>query len=190
MKVTDLLAGETGALFSPCRRYRYRLWRVWDQSLPLVCFVLMNPSTADEVTDDPTVARCQRRVMQWKDRRYGGVLVVNAFAWRETDSRKLPGLVASGTDIVGPENDAAILAAAREAAVVVCGWGKPGEMNGRGRHILALLQGAGIEPRALVINADGSPSHPLYIGYDVAPIQFGDWARAATPSQQPTGNTK
>jgi hypothetical protein len=156
----------TGAVFSDCRRYRYRLWRIWDASLSPACFILMNPSTADEIANDPTVERCQRRAAMLG---YGGLIVVNVFAWRETDSRKLPKLVAAGTDITGPDNDAAILSAARESKLVVCGWGKPGELNGRGRSVVRLLNDAGITPHALAVNADGSPKHPLYIGYSIKP---------------------
>jgi len=165
------LFGQTGALFSPCRTWRYRLWRVWNESLPLACFVLMNPSKADEVNDDPTVLRCQRRLIfaDWASNKFGGVIVVNVFAWRETDSTKLPGLIEAGTDIIGPENDAAIVSAAREAAIVVCGWGIPGNLAGRGHSVEQMLRGAGIPLHYLKLNSDGTPGHPLYIGYDVRP---------------------
>lgn len=163
------LFGTIGAQFSPCRTWRYRLWRIWDSSLPLACFVLMNPSTADEIDDDPTVLRCQRRVAKWSHIKIGGVLVVNVFAWRETDSTKLPELIAAGTDIVGPDNDAAIVAAAKEAAIVVCGWGNPGNLTGRGQSVEQLLRGAGLAPHYLKLNNDGTPGHPLYLGYDLMP---------------------
>lgn len=163
------LFGTIGAQFSPCRTWRYRLWRVWDESLPLACFVLMNPSKADEINDDPTVLRCQRRVVKWSNIRIGGVLVVNVFAWRETDSTKLPGLIAAGTDIVGPENDSTIVAAAQQASIVVCGWGNPGNLNGRGAAVEQLLRSAGIPLHHLQLNFNGTPAHPLYIGYDAMP---------------------
>lgn len=166
------LFGTIGAQFSPCRTWRYRLWRVWDESLPLACFVLMNPSKADEINDDPTVLRCQRRVAKWSNIKIGGVLVVNVFAWRETDSTKLPGLIAAGTDIVGPDNDSAIVAAARESAIVICGWGNPGNLNGRGQSVEQLLRGAGIDLHYLKLNNDGTPKHPLYVGYDVKPKEW------------------
>ncbi|MCA3058967.1 MAG: DUF1643 domain-containing protein [Rhodocyclaceae bacterium] len=170
--MTSNLFGEhTGAIFSPCRRYRYRLWREWDSAKPKVCFVMMNPSTADEVNDDPTVAGCQIRIALWPGK-YGGVIVVNVFAWRETDSKLLPRLIAAGEDIVGPENDQAILTAATDAGLVVCAWGVPGELGGRGRHVLKMLRDNGIVPHAFQLNQDGSPRHPLYIGHDVVPSPF------------------
>lgn len=163
----------TGAVFSPCRRWRYLLWRTWDPDLPHATAVYMNPSTADEVRDDPTVKRWQERAKKWAEAGFlsvGGVKVVNVFAWRETDSRKLPGLVKDGVDIVGPENNAHIVQACKGAAIVVCGWGEPGhKIMGRGPEVLHLLRRYGVVPFALKVNASGAPQHPLYIGYDVLP---------------------
>lgn len=165
-----LFSDATGADFSGCGKYRYSLWRIWDDRLPVAVFIMMNPSTADDIHDDPTVTRCQRRVRGWKGPKVGGVEVVNVFAWRETDSRLLPGLIKNGVDIIGPANDAAILKAARRASIVVCGWGNPGNLLQRGAGVLKTLREAGISPFALKINQDGTPQHPLYIGYDQEPI--------------------
>jgi hypothetical protein len=174
---------DMGARFSECRKYRYQLWRIWEPSLPLAVFVMMNPSTADEITNDPTITRQVRRVTKWKSisggvlvdgedisQRLGGVMIVNVFAWRETDSKLLKGLVAKGVDIVGPENDQAILEAVSKAAIVVCGWGIPGGLGDRGNRVLKLIAKAGVRPHALKFNDDGSPGHPLYLGYDVMPV--------------------
>ena len=176
--VVDLFPTEqtraTGAIFSPCRRYRYLLWRIWDFKRPHATFCLMNGSTADEVADDATVTRCQVRADKWRELGFldvGGVKVVNAFAWRETDSRKLPQLVKAGVDILGPDNDAHIIDACRGAAIVVCGWGEPGhKLLDRGPRLLELLRAYGVKPHALKVNASGAPGHPLYIGYDVLPV--------------------
>ncbi len=159
------------ATFSECMKYRYTLTRVWDETKPLAVFCMMNPSTATESQNDPTVERCQRRAEQWDNRGHGvgGIIVVNAFAWRETDSKKLPELIISGTDIIGPMNDQAILSASRGAFIVVCAWGKPGNLLSRGKDVLALLRASGVQPYALQINADGSPKHPLYVGYGIEP---------------------
>lgn len=170
------LTGSTGAIFSDCGKYRYLLWRVWDPSLPRALLLMMNPSTADETVDDPTVERQIRRVQLWPeigfDYRVGGLEVANAFAYRETESRKLPALHAAGVDLVGPGNDAMILEAARRAAVVVCGWGRPGKLGGRDQAVLRLLRQAGIKAYALRVNGDGTPKHPLYVGYKVQPAEI------------------
>jgi len=163
----------TGAIFSPCRRYRYLLWRIWDATAPPATFCMMNGSTADEVDDDATVTRCCERAARWDLTDFlkvGGVKVINAFGWRETDSRKLPLLVAAGIDIVGPDNDRHILEACRGAAIVICGWGNPGhQLLQRGPAVLKLMRDNGIVPMALKVNANGSPQHPLYISYDTLP---------------------
>jgi hypothetical protein len=170
--LVNLPWGQYGAVFSSCRRYRLRLWRRWADG-PHALFVLMNCSKADEIENDPTVERCYRRAMAWARMGFmnvGAVEVVNAFAWVETDSRLLPSRIKEGIDIIGPGNDQAILDACKDAAIVVCGWGNPGNLLGRGAAVLTLLRNAGVRPYALAVNADGTPKHPLYIGYDVMPL--------------------
>jgi hypothetical protein len=82
--MTDLFSPQApgGATFSPCARYRYRLWRDWDATKPALTFVMLNPSTADEVTNDATIERCQRRAIEGG---FGRLNVVNIFAYRSTD---------------------------------------------------------------------------------------------------------
>ncbi|WP_290648480.1 DUF1643 domain-containing protein [Aquisalimonas sp.] len=155
------LPDRTGASFSECRLYRYLLWRRWAKG-PTVTFVMLNPSTADETTNDPTVARCQRRAVQWG---YGGLFVVNLFAWRSTDPVALYGL----GDPVGPENDHTVRDASRNSELVVCGWGNHGTLHNRGRQVLGLVRSEGVIPYALKITGAGQPGHPLYIGYAVQP---------------------
>ncbi|WP_428383565.1 DUF1643 domain-containing protein [Nevskia ramosa] len=171
---THVAGGITSeAVFSDCERYRYSLTRSWS-SRPLVAFVLMNPSTATEVINDPTIERCQRRAAGWNESGYlpnGGIAILNAFAWRETDSRKLPLRIAEGIDIAGGfANDDTIHSVVNDSAMVICGWGKPGRLIGRDRHVLQMLRAMEADPHALKINADGTPCHPLYIPYSALPI--------------------
>jgi hypothetical protein len=172
------LTGSTGAVFSDCDRYRYLLWRVWDDSLPRALLLMMNPSTADESTNDPTVERQVRRVCMWPQIGFpvqvGGLEVANFFAYRETYSDKLEALHASGFDLVGPENDSVLVDAAKRAAVVICGWGKPGMLGSRHHAVLQLLRDAGVRPYALALNQDGTPKHPLYVGYGAIPIEMAN----------------
>lgn len=165
-----------GAVFSDCRRYRYRLWRAWDPAAPTIAFVMLNPSTADELYNDQTVERCERRGRRLG---FGAMIVTNAFALRSTN----PNGLRQVADPIGPDNDAAIARAAAEADLVVCGWGKHCEAvaPGRGAHILATIRHAGRTPHALRVNADGSPQHPLYIGYGITPQPMSESATAGAP---------
>lgn len=128
---------------------------------------MLNPSTADEQTNDPTVERCERRA-----RALGldGVRVANIFALRSTDPRALYG----HPDPVGPLNDEAILDAVRDAGIVICAWGGHGTLNGRGEAVVRLLHQHGMDLHYLALNADGTPKHPLYIGYDRQPTPWKD----------------
>lgn len=161
----SLFADLSGATFSPCKCYRYLLWRRWDETKPMAAFVMLNPSTADEVDNDPTVERCQRRAVAMG---YGGLWVANIFAFRSTDPAALYEL----DDPVGPGNDEAIVHVARHAGLVVCAWGKHGNLIERGKAVVSLLATTGCRPHYLQLNADGTPKHPLYVSYSVQPTPF------------------
>jgi hypothetical protein len=161
----SMFADLSGARFSPCRRYRYLLWRQWDETAPPATFVMLNPSTADEVDNDPTVERCQRRALQMG---YGGLRVANIFALRSTD----PAALYTDADPVGPDNDQAILEAAQGAGIVICAWGTHGNLLQRGAAVTDLLTRAGARPHYLQRNQDGTPKHPLYVAYSIEPQPF------------------
>lgn len=152
---------QSGAAFSECRRYRYRLWRTWGEAAPAV-FVMLNPSTADETDNDPTVERCERRA---RSMGFGGLRVANIFALRSTD----PAALYQNPDPVGPGNDESIIESVAGSGIVICAWGGHGNLNNRGASVLALLRRAGVTPHYLTLNRDGTPKHPLYVGYDVKP---------------------
>lgn len=150
---------------SACGLYRYALWRVWDDGLPICVFVMLNPSTADATDNDATISRCATRAAQLG---FGGLWVVNLFAYRSTDRSVLKKVV----DPVGPENDRAILEAAAKSKTVVCAWGKDGNLFGRAREVLGLLGRCGVSTVALAVNADGTPGHPLYLPYQAKPVPY------------------
>ncbi|MCU9847908.1 DUF1643 domain-containing protein [Defluviimonas sp. WL0024] len=151
--------GETrsAALYSDCGAYRYLLRRDWGKGGRLL-FVLLNPSTATEERNDPTVERCERRARAMG---FGGFTVANIFGYRATDPRELKRAAAP----VGPHNDAALLAAASEAALVLCGWGVHGTHLGRGLEVAAALRAADVPLWHLGLTRGGHPRHPLYVGY-------------------------
>jgi hypothetical protein len=157
----------TGATFSTDRKYRYVLWRDWDLSKPVVVFIMLNPSTADELENDPTVERCERRA---KKMGYGGLVVLNLFAFRATDPKELY----SCLDPIGIQNDEAIanqvMKAHKEGGIIICGWGTHGKLFSRGQKVLARFSLIfGIKPYYLELNKDGTPKHPLYISYNIKP---------------------
>jgi hypothetical protein len=154
---------ESQAVYSPCEAYRYALTRVWDVSAPRAVFVMLNPSTATEVQNDPTVERCERRARALG---FGGFRVVNIFAYRATDPR----LMRAQADPVGPGNDAALVEAAGWGDQIICAWGNHGAHLGRGAAVEALLRAQGKPLFHLSLTQAGVPKHPLYIGYAVQPM--------------------
>ena len=152
---------KTDAFFSPDRLHRYALWRTWDDTKPTAMFVCLNPSTADEVKNDPTVTRCIRYARDWG---YGRFIMANIFAYRATD----PTVMKAFPDPIGPENDAWLRRLADESALIVAAWGNHGEFMERGRTVAAL------SPKmvALKVNKSGHPSHPLYLRASLKPQPF------------------
>ena len=152
------------AVFSPCQSYRYALTRCWGDG-PRITWVMLNPSTADERRNDPTIERCERRSRAMG---FGAMRIVNLFAWRATDPADLKRAAAPE----GPANRRAVLTAARWADIVVAAWGVHG--THRGAHLAAedLLRRNRAVPHVLGLTRDGHPRHPLYVGYDVTPIPW------------------
>lgn len=149
------------AVYSRCGAYRYALTREWAPGLRLL-FVMLNPSTADERRNDPTVERCQRRAIALG---YGGFRVVNLFAYRATRPADLKAAPAP----VGPDNDSQIMAGARWADAVLCAWGVHGAHQGRSVRVEALLRRTDTPIYHLGLTKSGAPRHPLYVAYATLP---------------------
>jgi hypothetical protein len=145
------------AEFDETMRYRYVLTRQWDDR-PMACFVMMNPSIADEKVLDPTVRRCVNYSKLWG---YGGLLVLNLFAYRTPSIPELFRARLRGQDIIGGERNSleAIQAniSKRAVGIVIAAWG----VHARERGFLALEKLRGLH--ALGFNKDHSPKHPLYL---------------------------
>jgi hypothetical protein len=161
----SLVKNESGAEFSHCRRWRYLLWRRWDEAKPAANFLMLNPSTADEVKLDPSCTRARVYAERWG---FGALIVTNIFGWRATD----PEAMKSVRDPVGRGNDAAILRAAREAAVVVCAWGNHGAHRERGEQVVKALRLSKIQLHYLKMNGAGHPAHPLYLPGTLEPVRW------------------
>lgn len=172
MTTLELYDKADGAVFSPCRSYRYVLWRGIAQlmrkpgCLSTCNFIMLNPSTADEVKADPTVTRCLGFAEGWGFER---LVVTNLFAWRSTDPHEMKTKV----DPVGPQNDDHIIDCAQHADLVVCAWGNDGAHRSRAQHVVRLLRANRVRPRALKFNGNtGQPTHPLYLKKDLTPVEL------------------
>lgn len=157
-----------GAIFSDCEKYRYRLWRVWDESKQKVCFLMLNPSIADENQLDPTVTRCKKRAQALG---YGGFEVVNIFALRSTDPTELY----KTDDPMGSGNLEAIAEAVIDSDIVICAWGCDGKLMDVGETVKNQICGFFPEKlHYLKLNRDGSPTHPLYLKYSLQPTRWSE----------------
>lgn len=157
------------AILDDTRTYRYRLTRPYSPTVPPVLWVMLNPSTADETADDPTIRRCIGFQSRWCGYAVpGAVEVVNLFARRATDPKELRDAVGF-LDLVGPYNDEHIMAAGAEMAEtpgsrIVVAWGAQSFAKQRARVVAALLRTYG-QLYCLGTTKDGSPRHPLYVPY-------------------------
>lgn len=165
------------AVLSSCGRYRYRLGREWADG-PTAVFVMLNPSTADALRDDPTIRRCLGYARAWG---CGALVVTNLYAWRATD----PAELWTASDPVGTDNDKYLSQAATLAAdchgPLIAAWGA----NARPDRIDAVYSIPGMgRLSALAITKDGQPRHPLYLKADLTPRIW------VPPANRPTANTQ
>ncbi len=126
---------------------------------------MLNPSTADERRLDPSCTRARNYAERWG---FGALIVTNLFGWRATD----PAEMKAARDPVGRGNDAAILRAARESAIVVCAWGNHGAHLGRARKVVGLLTAHKVGLHVLRMNGAGQPAHPLYLPGALRPASW------------------
>ena len=148
------------AVYSPCETYRYALTRRWAEG-PGVLWIMLNPSTADERKNDPTIERCDRRSRAMGA---GAYRIVNLFAYRATD----PAALKRAEAPEGPRNARAVLGGCRWADRIICGWGVHGAHRGAGDRWTARLIKQGFALQTLGQTKDGHPRHPLYVSYAVS----------------------
>lgn len=163
--------GLSSATFSPCGKYRYDLRRVWRPGKRVMVFVGLNPSTADQSTDDPTIRRILGFADDWG---YGALVMLNAFAYRSTDPKALASMIARRRDPVGAENDATIerVFAEHHADRLVIGWGAHGVLLGRGRHLAERALALHGRPQCFGLTGNGQPKHPLYLAASTRPRRY------------------
>lgn len=152
---------QKGAEISECGTYRYSLWRIWDESLPTVLFIGLNPSTADGDKDDPTLRRCIVFARDWG---YGGLYMANLFAFRSPH----PAVMKKSQAPIGPKNDETLLRLAQGAGIVVACWGTNGKHRDRDRRVRLMLPGL----HCIRKTESGHPEHPLYLPGELRPVPF------------------
>ena len=154
-----------GAIFDPTGMYRYTLWREWCADSPRVAFIMLNPSTADDRKDDPTIRRCMAFARAWH---FGSMEVVNLFAYRATYYSEL----FKANDPIGEENNRFLLQAVERCSTIVLGWGTRGTFLSRNRQVMSLCTGTK-DVYCLGITKDGHPRHPLYTKRDTKIEPYG-----------------
>jgi hypothetical protein len=164
------------AEFSKCRLYRYTLFRKASEQEGLfsypapnpgfVQFVCLNPSTADEKTNDNTVAKCIEYSRRWG---YSGMCMTNCFAWRDRD----PDAMKAAEEPVGRENNNWLAEIALKASLIVCGWGEHALHLDRAKTVREILtENARAKLHYLKLNDSGEPTHPLYLSLSLKPKPF------------------
>lgn len=161
----DLLLQRTADI-STCGKYRYRLTRQWADG-PLLTFVMLNPSTADDDIDDPTIRRCMAFARR---ENMGGICVVNLFAFRATKPKALD----LADNPYGEGNYAALGDTLGEAPVIVA-WGAHLRADNPGRAYCQRAKRAGVSLSCLGRTKMGSPRHPLYVRGDQSLEPYTAW---------------
>lgn len=151
----------SNAKFSKCGKYRYCLSRIWNKKLPVGMFIGLNPSTADETENDPTVRRCIAFAESWG---WGGFYLCNLFAFRATD----PTVMKQESHPVGPVNNLWLKKVSLKASLVIAIWGNHGTFNGRSSAARKLFP----KIHCLKQNKTGEPTHPLYLKGTLRPFQM------------------
>jgi hypothetical protein len=176
---------DAGAVFSKAARsypqdlarepYRYVLWRRWDQTKRALVVIGLNPSTATHEVDDPTIRRCMGFARSWG---FGGLVMINLFAFRATDPAKLRGVAPEPSGrhgSVGLRNDAHLRWWTREAngaGLVLAAWGTHGAFLQRGSSVARMLASKGVALHCLAVTKDGHPIHPLYQPASAQPVPY------------------
>lgn len=151
------------AVIDESRTYRYLLTRTWNENEPPAVFIMLNPSTADAEVDDPTIRRCITFAKAWK---CGGLRVVNVFAYRATDPKKL----LTVKDPIGPENQKYICETITNAGLIIAAWGSTDVPQTKAFSMVKqAIENANVFLHCLGTTKHAYPRHPLYLRNDTMP---------------------
>ncbi len=162
-EIDRLLSTDSGAVISG--EFRYLLWRrVSELGSRRIAFVMLNPSTADALQDDPTLRRCISFSRAWG---FSMLLVCNLFALR----RSRPVALLQVDDPVGTDNDAWLSIVVSSVDTIVAAWGAAAIAERRSIAVLSLL-GTKHDVQTLGYTASGAPRHPLYVPSSVGLVPY------------------
>ncbi|HDR3347406.1 TPA: DUF1643 domain-containing protein [Bacillus cereus] len=156
---------ESMAFLDDSKTYRYSLERIWDPHKERVLFIMLNPSSANQDSEDATSRRCLNIA---KRLGYGSLEIVNLFAYIATKRKDL--LQVSKEDAIGPENENHVIRALNRADMVIAAWGENCKYHNRHKDIYELFRGYHLH--YLGKTRDGFPRHPLYLRGDSQPIDY------------------
>lgn len=148
-----------GAEFSTCRKYRYSLWRIWNDNLPLIMFIGLNPSTANEEVSDRTIETVVRYAKNWC---YGGVYMMNLFTYVTRNPDQLI------KDDAFKDNIERLKKVGDKCQDIIFAWGAFKAAKERAATVIKMFPNA----RALAVNKDGTPHHPLYLPGNIRPVKY------------------
>lgn len=165
MELFDLFGNKSqsvssGAIISECKKYRYRLWRIWDQTKPAVLFIMHNPSKADEVNSDPTMTRCVNFAKSWG---FGGIWIGNLSPYRATNPDDLKCLAPD--ELQPKENQNHVKEMMSICSMHILAYGNPSR---------AMLKPdlTKYDWHYLKLTKQGNPYHPLYLKSTLKPLKF------------------
>jgi len=160
--------------FSEDRVYRYALRIRWSEHLPLVQFIGLNPSTADETKDDPTIRRCRNFAKAWG---MGGMVMTNLFAFRATQPGDMKRAkepigetgktwITTGNAEFSNRNDFFLYSTAIACPVRIAAWGTHGSFLYRAAKVKQFMP----QMQCIRVTSGGFPEHPLYLPATLTPI--------------------
>jgi len=150
------------AIISKCGQYRYRLERIVGSKSKACLFIMLNPSTANDVENDNTIRRCIRFAASFG---CGRLMVGNLFAFRTRNPAELKQALKPD----GPHNLKHLRAMCNEASIVIAAWGSHGTHRNQHMKVLKKLDEWKVPVHFLKLTKGGQPSHPLYLKGDLKP---------------------
>ena len=148
--------------------HRTILTRQWEGGEGLINWIMLNPSTADEQKDDPTIRKCRGFSKRWG---FNRMVVTNLFSFRATHPRDLREVVRCDYARAVGINDGPLIEQAGKANMIVAAWGNNGYIAGRADDVMfRVLPDAKFY--CIGFTGTGFPTHPCMAPYTVSPLRY------------------